>query len=127
MHDRISIYWEFQVSDLRIISQLTIVNGTKETYNRVEKWTPNQEDLTSFIGDYWSDELETVYHLVIKDDKLTIKHRWNDDIVLDAISKDSFKTDWGYFVKFIRNPEDEISGLSINSGRTLNVVFHRRE
>jgi CubicO group peptidase (beta-lactamase class C family) len=107
-------------------TQLTIVNGTKETYNRVEKWTPNQEDLTSFKGDYWSDELETVYHLKVTDEKLTIQHRWLGDIILEPITQDLFKTDWGFNVNFVRNKEGEISGLSIYSGRTLNVFFQRK-
>jgi len=96
------------------------------TFTKVDKWKPNESELTSFEGDYWSDELETIYHLVFKDEKLTIKHRWLGDIQLEPISKDFFKTDWGYYVKFIRNKEGEISKLSINSGRTLNVVFNRK-
>ena len=108
-------------------TQLTLVNGTNETYNKVERWTPNQEDLTSFKGDYWSDELETVYHLKMANEKLTIQHRWLDDIILEPITQDLFKTDFGYNVNFVRNKEDEIIGLSIYSGRTLNVFFQRKE
>ena len=106
--------------------QLTTVNGTKETYNKVEKWTPNQEELTSFQGDYWSDELETIYHLKILDGELSIEHRWLDDIPLEPITQDLFKTNWGYMVNFVRNKEGEISGLSVYSGRTLNVFFQRK-
>jgi len=108
-------------------TQLTIVNGTMETYDRVEKWTPNQEDLTSYKGDYWSDELETIYHLKVEDEKLTIQHRWLGDIILEPVTQDLFKTDRGYNVNFVRNKEGDISGLSIYSGRTLNVFFQRKE
>jgi CubicO group peptidase (beta-lactamase class C family) len=108
-------------------TQLTIINGTKETYNKVEKWTPNLEDLKSFKGDYWSDEIETVYHLKMTDEKLTIQHRWLGEIILEPVTNDFFKTDWGYNVNFVRNKAGEISGLSIYSGRTLNVFFHRKE
>lgn len=105
-------------------TEFTGVRGS--TFTKVDKWKPNESELTSFEGDYWSDELETIYHLVFKDEKLTIKHRWLGDIQLEPISKDFFKTDWGYYVKFIRNKEGEIEKLSINSGRTLNVVFNRK-
>ena len=104
--------------------EFTGVRG--RTFTKVDKWKPNESELISFEGDYWSDELETIYHLVFKDEKLTIKHRWLGDIQLEPISKDVFKTDWGYYVKFIRNKKGEISKLSINSGRTLNVVFNRK-
>jgi CubicO group peptidase (beta-lactamase class C family) len=107
--------------------EFTIPNGKKHVLTRFDKWSPNKSELTPFEGDYWSDELETVYHLIVKEEKLTIQHRWNNDIVLDAISKDFFKTNRGYTVKFNRNNEGEISGLSINSSRTLNVVFKRKK
>lgn len=102
-------------------------NNRNETFTKVEEWTPYKEELLSFEGDYWSDELETVYHLIVKDGDLRIKHRWIGEVVLEPISKDIFKTDWGYFVKFNRNKEREILNLSISSGRTLNVVFNRKE
>ncbi len=85
------------------------------------------QELSNFKGDYWSDELETIYHLIVKDEKLTIQHRWIGEIVLEPISIDFFKTDWGYYVKFIRNKEGKISGLNINSGRTLNVFFQLKD
>ncbi len=102
-------------------------SGTKYILTRIDKWTPNKSELSSFEGDYRSDELETDYHLIVKEEKLTIQHRWNDDIVLDPISKDFFKTNRGYTVKFNRNSEGDILGLSINSGRTVNVIFQRKK
>ncbi|MGK0413036.1 MAG: CubicO group peptidase (beta-lactamase class C family) [Polaribacter sp.] len=107
--------------------EFTDQSGKKHILIRIDKWTPSKSELTSFEGDYWSDELETVYHVIVKEEKLTMQHRWNDNIVLDAISKDFFKTNWGYTVKFNRNNEGDISGLSINSGRTLNVIFQRKK
>ena len=108
-------------------TQLTITDGTKELYTRVKKWTPKTEDLTKLKGDYWSDELETIYHLDVKDEKLVIKHRWLDDITLEPITQDLFKSDWAFNVKFVRNETGEILGFSIYSGRTLNVFFKRKE
>lgn len=109
------------------IRRLIIENGTKQIYSSVEKWTPDASELKSFEDDYWSEELETVYHMTVKDDKLNIKHRWLDDIALEPVSPDLFKTEWGYMVKFLRNASDEITGFTVNSGRTLNVLFKRKK
>ncbi|MCA0931402.1 beta-lactamase family protein [Lutimonas saemankumensis] len=106
-------------------TRLTIENGTIETYKRVERWSPEVAELKKFEDDYWSEELETLYHVVVKDDQLQINHRWLGDIMLKPISPDLFETDWGYTIKFLRNPSNEIDGLSVNSGRTLNVLFER--
>lgn len=108
-------------------SQLTVLNGTKEIYTKVKKWTPAENELKEFEGDYWSDELETVYKLTVKEKKLTIQHRWLGEIALTAVAADFFQTGFGFYVKFNRNKEGNISSLSINSGRTLNVIFHRKE
>ncbi len=104
---------------------IEFVNSRNERYTRVEAWTPKAEELAEFKGDYRSEELETVYHLMLKEGKLSIHHRWLGEIPLEAIAKDLFKTQWGYFVKFNRNKSGAISNLSISSGRTLNVVFQR--
>lgn len=108
-------------------SQLTVLNGTKEIYTKEKKWTPAENEFKEFEGDYWSDELETVYQLTVKEKKLTIQHRWIGEIALTAVAADFFQTDFGFYVKFNRNKEGNISNLSINSGRTLNVIFHRKE
>jgi hypothetical protein len=92
-------------------------------YTKVEAWKPTAENLLAFEGDYWSDELETVYHLIVKDGKLTIQHRWLGEISLEPVSNDFFKTDDGYYMKFNRNTKGGISNLSMSSGRTLNVIF----
>ena len=104
-----------------------LINSRNETYVKVEEWTPNKEELSNFEGDYWSDELETVYHLIVKDKNLTIQHRWLGEVSLEPIANDFFKTDWGFYVKFDRNKDGDISSLNVNSGRTLNVVFYRKE
>lgn len=107
--------------------RIELINSRNETYNKVERWTPSDEELLNFKGNYWSDELETVYHLIVKDGNLTIQHRWIGESSLEPIANDFFKTDWGFYVKFNRTSEGDISSLSVNSGRTLNVIFHNIE
>ncbi len=97
------------------------------TFTKVDQWNPNENELTSFEGDYWSDELETVYHLNIKNKRLVMNHRWLGNITLQPVAQDFFRTNWGYFVKFTRDKKNKVSGLSINSNRTLNVLFHRKD
>jgi CubicO group peptidase (beta-lactamase class C family) len=107
-------------------TQLTILDGAKKTYYKAEKWNPDVANLKVYNGDYWSEELETVYHLNVNDEKLTVQHRWLGELPLVAVAKDFFKTKWGVYIKFNRNKENQISSLSVNSGRTLNVKFHRK-
>ncbi len=108
-------------------TQFVFADGKDETYSKVDKWSPDKKDLRPYEGDYWSDELETVYHLIIKGNNLTIQHRWFGEILLEPITNDFFKTNGGLYVKFNRNNNWDIINLSISSGRTLNVIFYREE
>ena len=80
-----------------------------------------------FEGDYWSDELETVYHIILNDGTLNINHRWLGEISLEPVSNDFFKTNMGFYLKFNRNKKGDISNLSVSSGRALNVIFNRMQ
>lgn len=106
-------------------SQLVVHADSKSVFNKVEDWDPSRSDLKIYAADYHSKELETIYHLKMKNDQLFIKHRWLGEIELTAISKDLFQSDWGWFLAFDRDENDLITGLHINSGRTLNVTFDR--
>ena len=106
---------------------IKLTSTKNEIYIKAEPWIPSEEELLEFEGNYWSDELETVYHLIVKDGDLTIQHRWLGEVALEPIVNDFFKTDWGFYVKFNRKIKGDISNLSISSGRTLNVVFNRKE
>lgn len=107
--------------------EIKFTGARGQIFTKVDQWSPSKSELVHFEGDYWSDELETIYHLNIKNKKLTMSHRWLGDITLQPVTQDLFRSNFGYFVKFSRNKKSEISGLSINSGRTLNVVFHRKD
>jgi len=118
---------KIQIETNKDQTQLKPIDRAKQSYFKVKKWQPKEADLKAYKGEYWSNELETVYHLTIKDNKLTVQHRWLGDMPLTPVAEDFFSAEWGMFVKFNRNEKKEISGLSVNSGRTINVVFNRKE
>ncbi len=106
--------------------QLTAkTSSSHNEYELLEPWTGTTKDLAKYVGDYWSDELETLYHLNLKDDQLSIHHRWLGEIPISPIGDDVFSSAYGYFIKFHRDSNHAIKGLSVNSGRTLNVYFQR--
>lgn len=106
-------------------TQFVFTKDKESVYTKVEKWIPVGNDLKSYEGDYRSNELETVYHLILKEHNLIIRHRWLGEIKLKPVTKDFFKTSMGFYVKFNRNNNGYISNMSINYGRTLNVIFNR--
>jgi CubicO group peptidase (beta-lactamase class C family) len=107
--------------------QLIIHGDSKTVYQKVDHWTPKVKELKEYESDYNSKELETVYHLVIKDNRLTIQHRWLGEIGLTPITHDFFRSDWGWFVEFNRSKTNDILGFNIHSSRTLNVFFEKEQ
>ncbi|PCI97543.1 MAG: hypothetical protein COB15_07485 [Flavobacteriales bacterium] len=119
---------KFEISPLEDGTlQLEVIGDITSTYNKVEAWKPTDKELKEFESDYWSEELETLYHLKIVDEKLIIEHRWIGKIDLEPITKDVFKAGWGWHLKVERTKENKITGFNINSGRTLNVFFQRKD
>jgi CubicO group peptidase (beta-lactamase class C family) len=108
-------------------TRFIMTDWLKESYVKVKRWEDDKEQLKTYEGKYWSDELETFYHLQVNDETLTLKHRWLGTVKLQPASKDFFRSNKGFYVKFIRNASNEIKGLMINSERTTNVYFHRKK
>lgn len=108
-------------------TQINIIRSNSNTiYTSIDPWTASVNELMAIEGDYWSDELETVYHLFVENEQLIIQHRWLGNIPLKPIAADLFSAELGFFVKFVRNKDGNISGFNANSGRTLNVFFERK-
>ena len=57
---------KFEISPLEDGTlQLEVIGDITSTYNKVEAWKPTDKELKEFESDYWSEELETLYHLKI--------------------------------------------------------------
>lgn len=104
----------------------SIRTNSKDVFEHVESWSPKAEELNDFKGDYWSEELETTYHIQIVNNQLVVQNRWIKDITLKPISKDFFSIYYGMHVKFNRDEKGDVIELSIYSGRTLNVIFKKK-
>lgn len=87
-------------------------------------WEPSVEDLADFEGRYFSEELETFYTIVVRDEGLVVLHRRLDDTELTAGEKDSFSAE-GFSLTFERDRNDKVIGLYAESGRTRDVRFER--
>ncbi len=88
----------------------------------------SKKQLAGFSGDYWSEELETEYHILTVGNRLMIRHWRNDDVVLTPAGPDLFSgnQDWADRVYFLRNPSGSVSGFRISAGRVRGLVFTKR-
>ena len=81
-------------------------------------------DLTQFASTFYSPELSTYYQIIVKEDKLVVIHPRISDFDLNPLKKDLFSSDGG-LIKFKRNDNNELIGLSVSSGRVRNLWFEK--
>lgn len=113
-----------QLSNGRIT--MNIVDGTKKEFSKITPSTSSEEELKELEGDYWSNEIETMYHITYQNGELRLKHRWVKEAKLTSTAKDLFTTDSGYILHIVRDTNNNVIGYNVSQGRTSNVFFERK-
>ena len=82
-------------------------------------------NLSEFAGIYKNEMLNTFYELIIKEDKLVAVHSFNDEIVLEAFTKDRFYSNQSYFGKleFIRNENKKVIKFNLSGQNLKGLEF----
>ena len=115
-------------SPIRLTSQW---NRGQLEFENVELVEPTPDQLTQYAGLYISDELAATYRFIVCDGQLWLRvnsRRWER---LDATVRDEFiphsrePTD-GRIIRFLRNGNDKVTGLSIDNYRVTAVPFRKR-
>ena len=86
------------------------------------------EQLTEFEGDYYTEELDTTYTIVVSENRLVAKHRRHDDISL-TYAGDHFTGNVWFFpeIRFTRDDTGQIVGFRLTGGRVRNLHFKKRD
>jgi hypothetical protein len=108
---------------LRFTQMGSTING-----ERVSMAPWEATNLEQYQGAYWSDELETQYTIKFKDGKLTADHVHHGEIALLPAGQDRFTTKEWFMpeVRFLRDPFNRVSGLTLGGGRVGAVRFNRQ-
>jgi len=90
----------------------------------VALWIPAAVQLAEMAGNYRSEELQTVFALVLKGEKLFLCHRSTGEefTPLQPTLKDSFTTQ-GATIAFSRDANGIIDGFNLDSGRMKKIRF----
>jgi CubicO group peptidase (beta-lactamase class C family) len=94
-------------------------------YHRVQPWQPQTAELTSFVGDYDSDEALAVLEVRMLVDKLLIvpEDRRSAAQTMTPIFADTFRTAGGMIVHFRRGAKGAVSGFEASVGRVYSLSF----
>ncbi len=85
------------------------------------------EQLAEFEGDYYTEELDTTYTIVVGKNGLVAKHRRHDDIFL-TYTGDHFTGNVWFFpeIRFTRDDTGKIVGFRLTGGRVRNLHFEKK-
>jgi CubicO group peptidase (beta-lactamase class C family) len=109
--------------------------GTDYHAFRVEETFPlTIEEIASFAGEYYHQDLNTDYNIIFEDEQLKIippatfeRYFRSALIPLNHVNGDRFATDRFGMVEFTRNSDNEIIGfVMLDIGRVQNVKFVRK-
>jgi CubicO group peptidase (beta-lactamase class C family) len=85
--------------------------------------------LEEYIGEYYSEELDTVYRIAVKQGSLEMQHQRRGSVPLTWLWREEFGSPDGYLasVEFLRNGASRVTGLVINGDpRNRDVRFVKR-
>lgn len=84
-------------------------------------------DINDFYGNYYSDELKTIYNIKNQDGLLVAENIQNGSIQLVQVDRDNYIGDkwWFTSLKVVRNNDDKIIGFKVtaDSNNIQNLLF----
>jgi hypothetical protein len=110
--------------DRPLILQLGVEGQSPIALETIEPVSPTIGQLGEFVGNYYSQELQTLYQLFLHDGKLFLRLKNNPDAELVPVLNDLFRVE-GKDLAFSRSSQRQITGFVLSSGRIRNLRFAR--
>lgn len=115
----------FEEDNDRLIADIN--NGfRKHTFERIEALALTPAELESYTGRYYSEELDVQYQLIRGENQLEVAPKSRFFPPLKPSIRDAFSAGTAN-IKFLRGPDNEIIGFSVNAGRVKDIRFLRQE
>jgi hypothetical protein len=99
-------------------------NGQQRATRLMDAWDPDEKTLTTFVGRYFSEELETFYDVDLVEGGLVVTQRRIPSWELTARAEDKF-LGGGLSFSFERDRNGVVMGFYVANGRTRDVRFER--
>lgn len=84
--------------------------------------------LDEYPGRYFSEELETFYHLALDDGELNLRHRRFGPVPLAHTQDDDFSASFPLgTLSFERDSDGRVTGFRVGNGRARDIWFEKRD
>jgi len=119
------IRFEKQVQNKSLLIHVTMEGEKPVTFEAIQLASPTPAQLAEYVGDYYSDELQFTYRMVLEDGKLFFRYRNAPKKPLSPTLNDMFKVSYAT-IHFIRDHQNKISAFTLSSERARNIHFVRK-
>lgn len=122
----LNLEMEFQRpnADRPLVLQLGVEGQSPITLEAIELVSLTLNQLGEFSGNYYSPELQARYQIFLYEGKLFLRLKNNPDTELIPVLSDLFRVE-GKNLTFARNPQKQVTGFILSSGRIRNLRFMR--
>jgi CubicO group peptidase (beta-lactamase class C family) len=102
------------------------LEGGERIAMRIPDFDSTKINLSEYSGNFYSEELNTHYTMVMASGKLIARHFRTGDVMLTLTRPDQFSGNKWYFgrVVFTRDSNNKITGFNVSGGRVRNLHFH---
>lgn len=120
-----SVTFASPLTDGRVVSAQWRQGGREMPLQRVVLDAPASDALQACAGDYYSDELRTLYRLSFRDGALRLRYP-RGEVELKPLTRDVFSTAFPVgTVRLKRNASSTCDGLFVTTGRVRDLAFER--
>ena len=99
------------------------------TYKEVRLEHLNAEQMKAFVGDYYSEELDVTYRIMLKEDQLHLQqknpHKPNPSGALTPKLKNICAVG-RLLLKFDHDDQGDVTSFTVNAGRVKNIRFEKK-
>lgn len=123
---QVDLVTEFVFKNNKLDKMLvTIDDDAPIIMDAFESYTPSVANMKSYVGTYYSPELETQYRLYLENDKLKWRHIRHGEYEVTFIGKDIMSLIPGVSIVTKRNSNKEVEGFFVTNGRVRNLWFEK--
>ncbi|MFY0652772.1 MAG: beta-lactamase family protein [Cyclobacteriaceae bacterium] len=111
------------------VNQMSVSVGKQSPsiFNQIIDLDVSKAELSEYVGQYYSSEVETTYRISIKSDSIQIYHPRHGAIPLEPLFQDILKGSWPIgSVEIGRDSNEKVSGIFISNGRVRNAWFKKQ-
>jgi len=106
--------------------ELVSADDTVEVLERYEDKLQSVEGMSSYIGEFYSNELETTYTISLKDGKLYGYHSRFGSFEIQVLKDNVLEWSGMAISKYKRNKKGKVVGFSVTMNRIRNLWFEKK-